>query len=190
MITTSSSRIVTNISVDRAYIVGLTPSLVDEYTMRERFGYSVELLHDVHERVPPMTAVRLAKELEKYRPFFLEDPLAPEDQEWFRLLRKGGVLLNFDASYADNVRNQNQSASCISPSGVYGHVGVTPELARENAEITLAMPAGVHERPRWDGELAREIGFSSWGAREDAGSRILRERDLSDAPLFLFWAVK
>ncbi len=111
-------------------------------------------------------------------------------REWFRLLRKGGVLLNFDASYADNVRNQNQSASCISPSGVYGHVGVTPELARENAEITLAMPAGVHERPRWDGELAREIGFSSWGAREDAGSRILRERDLSDAPLFLFWAVK
>ena len=82
-------------------------------------------------------------------------------REWFRLLRKGGVLLNFDAAYADNVRNQNQSASRISPSGVYGHVGVTPELARENAEITLAMPAGGHERPRWDGELARRIGFSS-----------------------------
>ncbi len=111
-------------------------------------------------------------------------------REWFRLLRKGGVLLNFDASYADNVRNQNQSASCISPSGVYGHVGVTPELARENAEITLAMPAGAHERPRWDLELVGRLGFSSCGAREDAGRRILGERDLSDAPLFLLWAVK
>ena len=111
-------------------------------------------------------------------------------REWFRLLRKGGVLLNFDASYADNVRNQNQSASCISPSGVYGHVGVTPELARENAGITLAMPAGAHERPRWDLELVGRLGFSSCGAREDAGRRILGERDLSDAPLFLLWAVK
>ncbi len=111
-------------------------------------------------------------------------------REWFRLLRKGGVLLNFDASYADNVRNQNQSASYISPSGVYGHVGVTPQLARENAEITLAMPAGAHERPRWDLELVERLGFSSYGAREDAGRRILGERDLSDAPLFLLWAVK
>ena len=111
-------------------------------------------------------------------------------REWFRLLRKGGVLLNFDASYADNVRNQNQSASYISPSGVYGHVGVTPELARENAEITLAMPAGAHERPRWDLELVERLGFTSYGAREDAGVRILGERDLSDAPLFLLWAVK
>jgi SAM-dependent methyltransferase len=110
--------------------------------------------------------------------------------EWHRLLRKGGVLLNFDACYADNVRNQNQSASYISPSGTYGHIGVTPELARENAEITLAMPAGSQRRPRWDLALVEKLGFSSFGADETAGARILGERDLSDAPLFLLWAVK
>ena len=39
---TSRSRMVTNISVERAYIVGLTPSLVDDYTMRDRLGYMSE----------------------------------------------------------------------------------------------------------------------------------------------------
>ena len=32
-------------------------------------------------------AVRLAKQLEPYRLFFLEDPLAPEDLEWFEMIR-------------------------------------------------------------------------------------------------------
>ena len=111
-------------------------------------------------------------------------------REWFRVLRPGGVLINFDADYARNVRNGNQKASATTASGVYGHVGVTPELSRENAEITLSMPAADHERPAWDGELAEKTGFAAWEADLTAGARILRERDLSDAPLFLFAAVK
>lgn len=47
----------------------------------------VELLHDIHERVAPIDAVRLAKLLEPYQLFFLEDPLAPEDIGYFRMLR-------------------------------------------------------------------------------------------------------
>ena len=111
-------------------------------------------------------------------------------REWHRLLRPGGILLNFDANYADNVRNHNQAASRISEKEAYGHVGMTPALSRENAEITLAMPAGAHRRPDWDGEIAGRVGFSSWGADPGAGARILRDKDLSDAPLFLFWAKK
>jgi mannonate dehydratase len=56
-------------------------------TLRERLGGDVELLHDVHERVPPIMAIQLAKDLEPYRLFFLEDVFAPEDQEYYRLLR-------------------------------------------------------------------------------------------------------
>jgi len=56
-------------------------------TLRERLGGDVELLHDVHERVPPVMAIQLAKDLEPYRLFFLEDVFAPEDQEYYRLLR-------------------------------------------------------------------------------------------------------
>jgi mannonate dehydratase len=56
--------------------------------LRVRFGDDVELLHDIHERLPAIQAIGLAKELEQFRLFFLEDPFAPEDNDYFRLLRQ------------------------------------------------------------------------------------------------------
>ena len=56
--------------------------------MRERFGYEIEFCHDVHEHLEPTEAIRLAKELEPYRLFFLEDALAPEQVAWFRQMRQ------------------------------------------------------------------------------------------------------
>ncbi|GAA5182795.1 D-galactonate dehydratase family protein [Rugosimonospora acidiphila] len=45
---------------------------------REALGEEVELLHDVHSRLTPKQAVLLARALEPYRLFFLEDVVAPE----------------------------------------------------------------------------------------------------------------
>jgi mannonate dehydratase len=56
--------------------------------LRLTLGDQVELLHDIHERVPPVVAISMARELERYRLFFLEDPLAPEDNGYFPLLRQ------------------------------------------------------------------------------------------------------
>jgi len=56
-------------------------------TLRKELGDEVELLHDVHERLAPIDAVYLARALEPYRLFFLEDLLAPEDIDWFRQVR-------------------------------------------------------------------------------------------------------
>jgi len=56
--------------------------------IRKTFGDEIELLHDIHERIPPIQAIRLIKELEPYHPFFIEDPFAPEDNGYFRLLRQ------------------------------------------------------------------------------------------------------
>jgi len=55
--------------------------------LRAAVGEEVELIHDVHERLNPVQAARLAKELEPYHLFFLEDPLRPEHKESFRLVR-------------------------------------------------------------------------------------------------------
>jgi mannonate dehydratase len=55
--------------------------------LRSALGYEVELLHDVHERLAPVDAVDLAKRLEPHKLFFLEDPLAPEDLDWFEMIR-------------------------------------------------------------------------------------------------------
>ncbi|MBM2622397.1 starvation-sensing protein RspA [Actinoplanes sp. LDG1-06] len=45
---------------------------------RARLGDDVELLHDVHSRLTPKQAVTLARSLEPYGLFFLEDVIAPE----------------------------------------------------------------------------------------------------------------
>jgi mannonate dehydratase len=79
---------------------GISPSPVFEPTpyvntvirmfehLRSKLGFEVELLHDVHERVPPAQALQLAKALEPYRLFFLEDPFSPEDVAWFQIMRQ------------------------------------------------------------------------------------------------------
>ncbi len=55
---------------------------------RSTFGWDVEVIYDVHERLPPIIGLGLAKELEPFRLFFLEDLFAPEDNDYFRLVRE------------------------------------------------------------------------------------------------------
>jgi mannonate dehydratase len=66
--------------------VRLVPKLFEH--LRKKLGDDVELLHDMHERVPPILAIQLAKDLEPYKLFFLEDPLSPEDVGYFQNMRK------------------------------------------------------------------------------------------------------
>jgi mannonate dehydratase len=64
----------------------IVPRLFDH--LRSRLGERIELLHDVHERLPPILSIGLARELERFHLFFLEDPFAPEDSGYFPLLRQ------------------------------------------------------------------------------------------------------
>ena len=87
-------------AVQQARPRGVAPSPVFEPTpyvnntirmfdhLRSKIGFDVELVHDVHERVPPAQALVLAKALEPYRLFFLEDSFAPEDVGWFQTMRR------------------------------------------------------------------------------------------------------
>jgi mannonate dehydratase len=68
----------------------IVPKLFER--MRTQLGDEVELLHDVHERVPPIQAIQLARDLEPYKLFFLEDAFAPEDVEYFRILRQQSAI--------------------------------------------------------------------------------------------------
>src|SRR5580692_7153583 len=90
----------TSDAVQNARPRGVAPSPVFEPTpyvnntikmfdyLRSKIGFDVDLIHDVHERVPPTQALVLAKACEPYRPFFLEDILAPEDVQWFQTIRQ------------------------------------------------------------------------------------------------------
>ena len=57
-------------------------------TCRTELGEEVELLHDVHERVSPNQGVQFCKDAEKFKLFFVEDPVSPEDIAYFRQIRQ------------------------------------------------------------------------------------------------------
>ena len=65
--------------------VRMVPHLFEH--MRVKLGEEVELLHDVHERISLPQAVQLCKDLERYRPYFIEDPFPPEENDHFKILR-------------------------------------------------------------------------------------------------------
>lgn len=56
--------------------------------VRKEFGPDLHLLHDVHHRLTPIEAARLGKELEPYHLFWMEDAVAAENQEAFKLIRQ------------------------------------------------------------------------------------------------------
>jgi mannonate dehydratase len=56
--------------------------------LRDKLGFGLKFTHDVHEHLLPHNAVALAKLLEPYRLFFLEDLLSPEQVGWYRLVRQ------------------------------------------------------------------------------------------------------
>ncbi len=62
------------------------PRLFD--AVRRAVGDEVHLLHDVHHRLTPIEAARLAKDLEPYRLFWLEDATPAENPDGFRLIRQ------------------------------------------------------------------------------------------------------
>ncbi len=81
--------------------------------IRSKCGIEVELLHDVHERIPLNMAVNLCKDLEAYRPYFVEDPFPPEDNDHFKILRQQtsvplamGELFNTQQEYLPLIKDR------------------------------------------------------------------------------------
>jgi len=71
---------------DTSRYLSFVPKLFDR--VRSTYGRDLHLLHDVHHRCTPIQAARLAKELEPYDLFWLEDAVAGELQEGLRLIRQ------------------------------------------------------------------------------------------------------
>src|SRR5215475_9937310 len=96
---------------DSAPYVRIVPKLFDH--LRAKLGEDVELLHDVHERVTLPQALQLCKDVERHRLFFLEDPLPPEENEHFKILRQQtstplamGELFNTQHEYVPLIKDR------------------------------------------------------------------------------------
>jgi mannonate dehydratase len=73
-------------SWDTARYLNFAPKMFEK--IRAVFGEDLHLLHDVHHRCTPIEAARLARELEPFHLFWLEDPVSGELPEGLRLVRQ------------------------------------------------------------------------------------------------------
>jgi mannonate dehydratase len=71
---------------DEAQYVDAIPPLFDY--LRAKAGFSAKLIHDVHSHLSGMNAVELARRLQPYQMFFVEDILPPEQIEYYRNIRE------------------------------------------------------------------------------------------------------
>lgn len=108
-------------------------------------------------------------------------------REWWRVLRQGGRLLNFDANYgAVDFTDPAHAGS------QHAHANIDPELLREGERIRQALPLSHEDRPRWDMSTLEEIGFSRCACDQEISGRIFATRDASfnPIPMFVLSAVK
>ena len=70
---------------EEQYVDTIPP--VFEY-LRDKAGFAPKLLHDVHSKMTGMNAVELARRLQPYQMFFVEDILPPEQISYYRNIRQ------------------------------------------------------------------------------------------------------
>ena len=126
----------------------------------------------------------------------LENP-AKAYREWHRVLKKGGVLLNFDANwyaylYDESLKKEyeqdRENTRAAQVEDYYEGTDID-EMERIAAEVPLS---NIH-RPAWDRQVIRETGFSEVFTDEEAGLRVLSEAEkinYKSTPVFLVKAVK
>lgn len=56
--------------------------------VRKDIGWDIELLHDIHERLPLPDTLDFVHELDQFKLFFVEDALPPSQVSYFKLLRE------------------------------------------------------------------------------------------------------
>jgi mannonate dehydratase len=68
-------------------------SIVKQYDhLRNTIGWDIEIAAEIHEQLEPAGALAMAKAVEPYRPFFLEDLFAPEDVGWYKIIREQSAV--------------------------------------------------------------------------------------------------
>lgn len=168
-----------------AAYVRILPKLFEH--LRKTLGEEVELLHDVHERITPSQALWLAKALEPYNLFFLEDPLRPEHLDTFRLIRQQsstpiamgeaftgqweGLFLitehlidyvRHDLCHCGGITAGKKIAAIAEPYGIltawHGPSNISPVAQMANCHVSLSVPNfGIQECATNWSAAAREV---------------------------------
>ena len=103
-------------------------------------------------------------------------------KEWCRVLKRGGVLMNFDSDYGD--KNFTNKETCAKGE-------VEDDMLIECNEIKNSLRISTHNRPRWDIELLENLGLKVT-FDSDIAPRVHVDKNLEydSVPLFAIYAVK
>lgn len=153
--------------------LAVTPRLFAD--ARAALGDEVELLHDVHSRLTPKQAIVLARSLEPYRLYFVEDPIAPEHYDKLPSVTAASPV---PIACGEQLSSLSDAARLVQTGGVdllRVHVSTVGGLSACRKLVALCEFTGV--RTAWHGpgdvspvgvaaNLALDVTTSAFGIQE------------------------
>ena len=108
-------------------------------------------------------------------------------KEWIRVLKPGGLLLNFDANYG--------ATNFAETSGLpenHAHNQLGNSLMQECEDIKRQLPISSYIRPAWDVEELGKLGMEQLSIDLGISKRVYKEKDefYNPTPMFVIGAKK
>ncbi|NCB91671.1 MAG: methyltransferase domain-containing protein [Clostridia bacterium] len=106
-------------------------------------------------------------------------------KDWHRVLKKDGILLNFDANYGAS----NFADTSNLPQN-HAHYLLGDDMMRECEEIKRQLPISSLIRPAWDLDTLGQLGYDEFSIDLGINRRIYREKDefYNPTPIFMICA--
>lgn len=107
--------------------------------------------------------------------------------EWLRVLKPGGLLLNFDANYG----LEKTARMDVLPHN-HAHSALGHDMLEENDAIKQQLSISFHSRPAWDMETLEELGVERIMVDFKIGKRMYLKKDIfyNPTPIFALAAWK
>lgn len=118
-------------------------------------------------------------------------------QEWYRVLKKEGILLNFDADWYGHLFDEEKRAAYeadrkkVEEAQFEDYYGSTDNDRME--EIARQVPLSRMKRPKWDLEAMKEAGFCQIHCDEEVWKEVWTEEEIANnasTPVFLLSGIK
>jgi len=97
-------------------------------------------------------------------------------KEWARVLKPGGLLLNFDANWYRYLYERETEVLFRRDKKNVKEMGyknpITKDMAKTMEDIAMDLPLSRVDRPEWDAAILKEIGFSKVIVDEHIGEHI------------------
>lgn len=100
-------------------------------------------------------------------------------QEWMRVLKPEGILLNFDADYGKMQFSRGDNTSSV-------HATINDNLLNECNMIKSSLTISKKSRPDWDISVLKELGLSNLTYQEDIRSFVHKDENLQYDDIAIF----